>query len=151
MFESIGTLAYQGVSCFSHSKPNVATKIRLANPLVVCPAISASLTALLSVYHHCIGDHITPNVKAQKRAKNSHSKIAFFLPVGFKDCIMSQDNCFEKNCTGGKRAPHRCQRRFRRQTVHTTRQSGETTLSLKKGEVHAVCQVLGASHVTAEP
>lgn len=69
MFESIGTLAYQGVSCFSHSKPSVATKIRLASPLVVCPAISASLTALLSVYHHCIGDHITPNVEGAEKSE----------------------------------------------------------------------------------
>jgi hypothetical protein len=68
--------------------------------LVVCPAIKASLTVVVTIYHHCIRDHITPNIEGAEKSEKLALEDSIFLPVGFKDCIMSQDNCFEKNFTG---------------------------------------------------
>ena len=101
MFESVGTLAYHGVSCFSQSKPSVATKIRFVSTLFVCPVISASLTALLSVYITKAFEIASPQTwKAQKSAQNSHAKMVVFFWEGFNDCNRSQVNCLEKNCVG---------------------------------------------------
>ena len=48
-FESVGILAYQGVSCFVHSSAIVATKIFFAVTFIEMQEVRESRTPLLSV------------------------------------------------------------------------------------------------------
>ena len=99
--ESVGTLANQGANCNSVSKDKTATKIFLATAFVVWQEIMASRTALLSVYKtKALLTELPHNNIAQKRAKNSHSKIAVLRLPGFKAAIICWLSCCEKNATG---------------------------------------------------